>query len=116
MSDPAMVSQAMTDGQGFKDHVRDQRAALGEKSDRPMFGGHGISWGETIVGILSRDRLDLTVDDRSQANLVSRGMGPFRPNERQPLKSSSEVPPEVLADPEVLPSRARAVIRAAIPS
>ena len=39
-------------------------------------------------------------------------MGPFRPNERQTLKSYYEVPPEVLADPEALLSWAREAIRA----
>ena len=33
---------------------------------------------------------------------MARGMGPFRPNDRQTLKSYFEVPPEVLADPEAL--------------
>ena len=39
-------------------------------------------------------------------------MGPFRPNERQTLKSYYEVPPEVLADPEALLSWAGEAIRA----
>ena len=40
-------------------------------------------------------------------------MGPFRPNERQTIKSYYEVPPEVLADPEALISWAGEAIRAA---
>jgi DNA transformation protein and related proteins len=39
-------------------------------------------------------------------------MGPFRPNERQTLKSYYEVPPEVLDDPEALLSWAGEAIRA----
>jgi TfoX/Sxy family transcriptional regulator of competence genes len=39
-------------------------------------------------------------------------MGPFRPNERQTLKSYDEVPPEVLGDPEALLSWVREAIRA----
>jgi DNA transformation protein len=39
-------------------------------------------------------------------------MGPFRPNERQTLKSYYEVPPEVLEDPEALRSWAGEAIRA----
>ena len=39
-------------------------------------------------------------------------MGPFRPNERQTLKSYYEVPPEVLDDAEALFSWAREAIRA----
>ena len=53
------------------------------------------------------------MDERSKADYVARGMGPFRPNERQTLKSYYEVPPEVLADPEALLSWAGEAIRAA---
>lgn len=38
-------------------------------------------------------------------------MGPFRPNERQTLKSYYEVPPEVLDDHEALLAWAREAIR-----
>jgi TfoX/Sxy family transcriptional regulator of competence genes len=43
---------------------------------------------------------------------VSRGMGPFRPNEQQTLKSYYEVPQEVLNDAESFVSWAREAIRA----
>jgi DNA transformation protein len=78
-----------------------------------MFGGYGLYWRETIFGILFEDRLYLKVDDRLKADFVSRGMGPFRPNERQTLNSYYEVPSEVLADPEALLSWAGESIRAA---
>jgi DNA transformation protein len=39
-------------------------------------------------------------------------MGPFRPNERQTLKSYYEVPPDVLDEPETLLSWAREAIGA----
>jgi hypothetical protein len=38
-------------------------------------------------------------------------MGPFRPNERQTLKSYYELPPEVLAEPVALLSWAGETIR-----
>ena len=75
-------------------------AALGEVTSRSLFGGHGLYWRETIFGIIYRGRLYLKVDDRSRDDYVTRGVGPFRPNDRQTLKSYFEVPPEVLADPE----------------
>jgi DNA transformation protein len=78
-----------------------------------MFRGYGLYWRETIFGILFEDRLYLKVDDWSKDDFVSRGMGPFRPNERQTLKSYFELPPDVLADPEALLSWAREAIRAA---
>jgi DNA transformation protein len=96
----------------FKDQVLKQLAVLGDISCRPMFGGYGLYWRESIFGILFEDRLYLKVDDRSKADFVSRGMGPFRPNERQTLRSYFEVPPDVLDDPEALLSWAREAIRA----
>ncbi|CAN5690857.1 hypothetical protein BH23PLA1_BH23PLA1_05430 [soil metagenome] len=72
----------------------------------------GIYWNETIFGIIFRDRLYPKVDEQSKDDYVSRGMGPFRPNERQTLKSYYEVPPDVLTDPEALLSWAREAIRA----
>ena len=52
------------------------------------------------------------MDERSKGDYLARGMGPFRPNERQTFKSYYEVPPEVLADPEALLSWAGEAIRA----
>jgi DNA transformation protein and related proteins len=56
------------------------------------------------------------VDDRSKGEYLARGMGPFRPNERQTLKSYFGVPPEVLSDAETLLSWAREAIRAGMSS
>jgi DNA transformation protein and related proteins len=98
--------------QDSAEQIQDRLAALGEVTSRPMFGGHGLYRGETIFGILFEGRLYLKVDDRSKTNYESRGMEPFRPNERQTLKSYYEVPPEVLADPEALLSWAGEAIRA----
>jgi DNA transformation protein len=95
------------------DDIIGRLSGLGEVTSRPMFGGHGLCWQETIFGIVFGDRLYLKVDDRSKGNFVSRGMGPFRPNERQTLKSYYQVPPDVLADPEALLSWAGEAIRAA---
>ena len=85
---------------------------LGDVTSRPMFGGHGLYWRDVIFGIVFQERLYFKVDDQSKGEYVSRGMGPFRPNERQTLKSYYEVPPEVLDDREALLSWAREAIRA----
>ena len=100
------------DGQGIETGTLDRLFQLGEITVRPRFGGHGIYWRDVIFGILFRNRLYLKVDDRSKGNYVARGMGPFRPNERQTLTSYYEVPPEVLDDREALLSWAREAIRA----
>jgi DNA transformation protein len=97
----------------FKDRVLDELSVIGDITSRPMFGGYGLYWRDTIFGIVFGDRLYLKVDDRSKDDFVSRGMGPFRPNERQTLNSYYEVPPDVLIEPEALLSWAREAIRAA---
>ena len=98
------------------DRIIDLLSPLGEVTSRPLFGGHGLYWRETIFGILFRGKLLLKVDDRSKGDFVSRGMGPFRPNERQTLRSYYEVPPDVLADQQALLSWAREAIRAGMAS
>ena len=99
-------------GELLVDRLIDRLLPLGEVTARPLFGGHGIYWRETIFAILYRGRLYLKVDEDSKADYLARGMGPFRPNERQTLKSYFEVPPDVFADHEALLSWARAAIRA----
>jgi DNA transformation protein and related proteins len=97
----------------FLEIILDRLAPLGEVTSRPLFGGHGIYWSETIFAILFEGRLYLKVDDESKAAFEARDMGPFRPNDRQTLKSYYEVPPEVLDDAEALLSWAGEAIRAA---
>ncbi len=99
-------------GERFHDRILDRLAALGEVTSRHMFGGHGLYWRGVIFGLLFRDKLYLKVDERSRPDFEVRGMGMFRPNDRQTLKSYYEVPPEVLTDTEELISWAREAIRA----
>ena len=94
------------------EEVLDRLAALGEVRSHPLFGGHGLYWRDTIFAIAYGGRLYLKVDEGSKGDYLTRGMGPFRPNERQTLKSYYEIPPEVLADPEALLSWVREAIRA----
>ena len=111
-----MVLWAMMDRPGFTDWMMDCLSELGEMTVRPMFGGYGLYWQETIFGIVFRERLYLKVDDQSRGDYLSRGMGPFRPNERQTLKAYYEVPPEVLDDAQALTSWVREAIRAGMAS
>jgi DNA transformation protein len=101
----------MMDRKGFEGRALDRLSELGEITSWPLFGGHGIYWNDVIFGILFRGRLYLKVDEESKGDYLARGMGPFRPNERQTLKSYYEVPPEVLDDREALLSWAREAIR-----
>jgi DNA transformation protein and related proteins len=110
MSDGTPEATVMA-GERFEDRVHDRLAALGEVSSRPLFGGRGLYRDGTIFGILFRCKLFLKVDDRSKADYLARGMGPFRPNDRQTLKSYYQVPPDVIADPEALLSWVEGAIR-----
>lgn len=92
--------------------VLDRLATLGDISARAMFGRHGLYWRGVIFGLPFRDRLYLKVDERSRPDFEAAGMGPFRPNERQALKSYDEVPPVVFDAPEALRSWAGEAIRA----
>jgi len=98
------------------DRIKGDLSGLGEVTVRPLFGGHGIYWRDTIFAIIDQGRLYLKVDDRSKDEYLTRGMGPFRPNERQTLKSYYEVPAGVLDDREELVAWAREAIRAGMSS
>ena len=108
-------TRAMAD-QTIRGRVLDQLAPLGGITSRPLFGGWGIYWEGVIFAIQYGDRLYFKVDEQSKGDYLAKDMGPFRPNERQTLKSYFEVPPEVLADPEALLSWAREAIRAGMES
>src|SRR4051794_6633608 len=95
----------------FEQKILDRLSGLGEVSSRPLFGGHGVYWRGTIFAIAYAGGLYFKGDEGSKGDYLARGMGPFRPNERQTLKSYFEVPPEVLDDPEALVSWAGAAIR-----
>lgn len=97
----------------FEQHILDRLSALGEVSARPLFGGHSLYWQGTIFAIAYAGRLYFKVDEDSKDDYLARGKGPFRPNERQTLKSYYEVPTEILADREALLSWAGEAIRAA---
>jgi DNA transformation protein len=100
------------DRTSFEGRALDRLSELGDITSRPMFGGHGVYWRDVIFGIIFGDRLYFKVSDESKGEYLARGMGPFRPNERQTLKSYFEVPQEILDDREALLSRAREAIRA----
>ena len=90
----------MTDS--FVDFILDQLRELGDVRARSMFGGFGLYSGDAFFGIVYEHRLYFKTDDGSAAGYVSRGMKPFRPNERQALRNYYEVPPEVVDDREQL--------------
>lgn len=91
----------MKDG-SFKDYVLDQLRRLGRVEARAMFGGYGLYRSGLFFGIVHGGRLYFKTDRAGREEYRRRGMGPFRPNEKQTLKSYYEVPLEVLEDDEEL--------------
>lgn len=88
---------------GFAEFVRDQlRGLQGELELRRMFGGHGLYRDGVFFAILMDGRMYLKTTDATRGRFVSRGMGPFRPSERQTLKTYYEVPADVLESPAEL--------------
>ena len=80
---------------------------------RAMFGGHGLYCGRTFFGILYDGRVYFKTDDETVREYARRGMRPFRPNDRQLLKTYYEVPADVLENRHELRRWAEVAARAA---
>ena len=100
------------DRKGFEGWTLDRLSEIGDITVRPMFGGHGLYLNGGRFGLLYRGHLYIKVSGESKEDYLARGMGPFRPNERQTSKSYYEVPQEILHDGEALVAWARQAIRA----
>ncbi|MFW5840263.1 MAG: TfoX/Sxy family protein [Planctomycetota bacterium] len=98
---------------GFADHVLDQLRELDSLAGRSMFGGTGLYADSRFFGIIYRSQLFLKVDDESRLQYVARGSAPFKPNNRQTMKSYYEVPAEVLDSRDQLLAWARRAVQAA---
>jgi DNA transformation protein len=90
----------------FLDFVLEQLSDLAGVSARPMFGGHGLYLGKSFFGIVYRDRLYLKTDDETRSWYEDRGMGYFRPNAKQNIRSYYEVPGDTVEDRAELVERA----------
>jgi DNA transformation protein and related proteins len=99
--------------EGFVDFVLEQLGDLGDVAARKMFGGHGVYLGPVFFAIVYDDRVYLKADDAGRAWFEERGMGPFRPNDRQEFPSYYEVPPDTLEDRAELVEVAAAAVEAA---
>lgn len=102
----------MGDRSGFLQFVLEQLGELGDVDARAMFGGHGLYAGPVFFGIVYDDRLYLKTDDATRGWYEERGMGTFRPNERQHVKTYHEVPATELEDAPALVELARRAIAA----
>ena len=82
----------------FVAFVLEQLSDLDALGCRAMFGGHGLYCGRTFFGILHGGRVYFRTDDTTVGDYTRHGMRPFRPNDRQLLKTYYEVPADVLED------------------
>ena len=82
----------------FVAYVLDQLREVEGLGCRAMFGGHGLYRGPTFFGIVFAGRLYFKTDHATVGEYTRRGMTPFRPNDRQLLKTYYEVPADVLED------------------
>lgn len=85
--------------------IGDQLSQLGGMSARAMFGGFGLYYEGTIVGIVISDELYLKVDDTNQSEYEKMGSEPFTYEKKTgsvTAMSYWKVPPEILEDRERL--------------
>jgi DNA transformation protein len=106
------------DGEGlvvdsFVEYVTDQLRRLGPVEAKAMFGGHGLYCGAVFFAIIADGRLYFKTDSASRRDYEGRGMGAFRPNPKQTLRTYYEVPVEVLEDDEELAAWAERALAAA---
>ena len=80
---------------------------------RRMFGGQAIYAEGKMFAVAYDERIYLKVDDASRAEFEELGSEPFRPNDRQTIKSFYELPEEVASDDAELAAWAQRAIEAA---
>jgi DNA transformation protein len=100
----------MSQDSSFKDFVLDQLRDLDHLECRAMFGGYGLYRDETFFGIMHGGRLYFRTDPSSRRTYTELGMGPFRPNARQTLKSYYEVPADLVEEPQRFVAWAEAAV------
>jgi DNA transformation protein and related proteins len=88
---------------GYLTFVLDQlRTAIPAVRTRRMFGGCGLYAGELFFAVISDDTLYLKVDDQTRGEYEARGMPPFQPMEGMASMNYSQLPEELLEEPEAL--------------
>lgn len=86
----------------FVEFLREQMAAFGEVRCKRMFGGHGIYYYDTMIGLIADDTLYLKTDDQTEAQFLAAGSQPFMYNKAGKLVKMSyyAAPAETLEDPD----------------
>ena len=69
---------------------------------RRMFGAHGLYAGDLFFAVIDDGALYLKVDDETRGDYEARGMPAFQPMEGVASMNYSQLPEELLEDPEAL--------------
>jgi DNA transformation protein and related proteins len=96
----------------FRDFVLEQLSPLEGLSCRRMFGAFGLYLSDHFFAILHAGCLYLKTHPDTLEDFTSRGSQPFRPTEKQTLKSYYEVPPDILDNAAELQAWSRRAARA----
>jgi DNA transformation protein len=93
----------MSVSDGYLTFVLDQlRPVLPVVRVRRMFGAVGLYAGELFFAVIDDDTLYLKVDDATRGDYEARGMPPFQPFEGAMSMNYSQLPEELLEEPEAL--------------
>jgi DNA transformation protein and related proteins len=93
----------MSASDGYLTFVLDQlRTVLPMVRVRSMFGARGLYAGDLFFAVIDDDTLYLKVDDETRGDYESRGMPPFQPMEGHASMNYSQLPEELLEEPEAL--------------
>ena len=100
----------------FSDHLRELFSEVGPIDLRPMFGGHGLYLGGTIVGIVLDDTLYLTTDDATRARFEAAGCAPciYDMKGRALKMRYWSVPPEAMESAQAMRPWAELALEAAL--
>ncbi|MFY9268837.1 MAG: TfoX/Sxy family protein [Candidatus Manganitrophaceae bacterium] len=108
----------MSEDRGFAEHVKDLLdAAIGSVRVRPMFGGYGIYYEETMFALIAWGKLYFKADDQSKRHFEEKGLTPFvydHAGKKPMVMSYWEAPPETLDDPEEIKPWAMLGVEAAL--
>ena len=90
----------------FSRYLQDQFREFDGVDIRRMFGGSGLYRDDVMFGLVASDVLYLRTDDRNGGDFEARGMKPFtyrHKNNKGPVEMPySEIPDDVLDDPDIL--------------
>jgi DNA transformation protein len=100
----------------FSEHLHELFSEVGPIDLRPMFGGHGLYLGGTIIGIVLDETLYLKTDDASRARFEAAGCAPciYEAKGRALTMSYWTVPADAMESPPAMRPWAKLALDAAL--